>query len=325
MTDIKYSEKILELAERYNYSPFMIKQIMINFPDEHLVVINAFNRQPRETIRVNTLKTNPEKLKELLKKKGFRLKSTQFDYAFHVDSSQTRIGLGNTHEYLQGFYYMQSLASMVPVHLLYPEPGDKILDMCAAPGSKTTQIGQFLNQEGVIIAVDNKESRIKSLSSNVKRMGINNCIIFPYDSSQLKPFLKYTFIPDKILLDAPCTGSGIIRVDPTIKKTKNDLNINRMVRIQKKLLKTAIDILKPGGYLMYSTCSFHYQENEGVIADALKNNRNIEIIEPNEDFGHPGFDNIDNKIFGIELLKTRRVYPNRDDLDAFFYCLLKKK
>ncbi len=325
MTDTKYSEKILELAERYNYSPFMIKQIMINFPDEHLVVINAFNRQPRETIRVNTLKTTPEKLKELLGKKGFRLKPTQFDYAFHVDSSQTRIGLGNTHEYLQGFYYIQSLASMVPVHLLYPEPGDNILDMCAAPGSKTTQIGQFLNQEGIIIAVDNKESRIKSLSSNVKRMGINNCIIFPYDSSQLRPFLKSTFIPDKILLDAPCTGSGIIRVDPTLKKSKNDLNINRMVRIQKKLLKTAIEILKPGGLLMYSTCSFHYQENEGVIADALTNNRNIEIIEPNEDFGHPGFDNINNKIFGIELLKTRRVYPNRDDLDAFFYCLLKKK
>ena len=325
MTDTKYSEKILELAERYNYSPFMIKQIMINYPDEHLVVINAFNRQPRETIRVNTLKTTPEKLKVLLGKKGFRLKPTQFDYAFHVDSSQTRIGLGNTHEYLQGFYYIQSLASMVPVHLLYPEPGDNILDMCAAPGSKTTQIGQFLNQEGIIIAVDNKESRIKSLSSNVKRMGINNCIIFPYDSSQLRPFLKSTFIPDKILLDAPCTGSGIIRVDPTLKKAKNDLNINRMVRIQKKLLKTAIEILKPGGLLMYSTCSFHYQENEGVIADALKNNRNIEIIEPNEDFGHPGFDNIDNKIFGIELLKTRRVYPNRDDLDAFFYCLLKKK
>ena len=325
MTDTKYSEKILELAERYNYSPFMIKQIMINYPDEHLVVINAFNRQPRETIRVNTLKTTPEKLKVLLGKKGFRLKPTQFDYAFHVDSSQTRIGLGNTHEYLQGFYYIQSLASMVPVHLLYPEPGDNILDMCAAPGSKTTQIGQFLNQEGIIIAVDNKESRIKSLSSNVKRMGIDNCIIFPYDSSQLRPFLKSTFIPDKILLDAPCTGSGIIRVDPTLKKAKNDLNINRMVRIQKKLLKTAIEILKPGGLLMYSTCSFHYQENEGVIADALKNNRNIEIIEPNEDFGHPGFDNINNKIFGIELLKTRRVYPNRDDLDAFFYCLLKKK
>ena len=315
----------MELADRYNYSPFMINQIMINFPDEHLAVINAFNRQPRETIRVNTLKTTPEKLKELLRKKGFHLKPTQFDYAFHVDSSQTRIGLGNTHEYLQGFYYIQSLASMVPIHLLYPEPGDNVLDMCAAPGSKTTQIGQFLNQEGIIIAVDNKESRIKSLSSNVKRMGINNCIIFPYDSSQLRPFLKSTFIPDKILLDAPCTGSGIIRVDPTLKKAKNDLNINRMVRIQKKLLKTAIEILKPGGFLMYSTCSFHYQENEGVIADALTNNRNIEIIEPNEDFGHPGFDNIDNKIFGIELLKTRRVYPNRDDLDAFFYCLLKKK
>ena len=116
MTDPQISDKILELAERYNYAPFMIKQIMINFPDEHLAVINAFSRQPRETIRVNTLKITPEKLKILLEKKGFRIKPTQFDYAFQVDSSQSRIGVGNTHEYLQGFYYMQSLASMIPVH-----------------------------------------------------------------------------------------------------------------------------------------------------------------------------------------------------------------
>jgi len=325
MTDKKYSEKILELADRYNYSPFMIEQIMINYPDEHSSVINAFNRQPREIIRVNTLKITPDKLKKLLEKKGFRFKPTMFDYAFQVDSSQTRIGLGNTHEYLQGFYYLQSLASMASVHLLYPVPGDNILDMCAAPGSKTTQIGQFLNQEGVIIAVDNKESRIQSLSSNVKRMGIDNCIIFPKDAGLLGSFLKPTFIPDKILLDAPCTGSGIIRVDRNIKKAKNDLNIKRMVQIQKRLFKTAIDILKPGGLLMYSTCSFHYQENEELIADMLKKHRNIEIIEPNEDFGHPGFNNIDDKNFGVELLKTRRMYPNRDDLDAFFYCLLKKK
>ncbi|QEE15446.1 RsmB/NOP family class I SAM-dependent RNA methyltransferase [Promethearchaeum syntrophicum] len=325
MTDPQYSDKILELAERYNYAPFMIKQIMINFPDEHLAVINAFSRQPRETIRINTLKITPEKLKILLEKKGFRVKPTQFDYAFQVDSSQSRIGLGNTHEYLQGFYYMQSLASMVPVHLLYPEPGDNILDMCAAPGSKTTQIGQFLKQEGLIIAIDNKESRIAALSSNVKRMGINNCVIFPYDSSQIAKFLKPMFIPDKILLDAPCTGSGIIRVDPHIKKAKNDLNIKRMVQIQKSLLKSAIEMLKPGGLLMYSTCSFHYQENEELIAEILKKYRNIEIIEPNADFGHPGFNNIENKSFGMELLKTRRIYPNRDDMDAFFYSLLKKK
>ena len=260
-----------------------------------------------------------------MEKKGFHVRQARFEYAFHVDTSGSRFGLGNTHEYLQGFYYIQSLASMIPVHLLYPEPGDNILDMCAAPGSKTTQIGQYLNQKGLILAVDNKQSRIKSLSSNVKRMGINNCIIFPYDSSRLKPFLKNIFLPDKILLDAPCTGSGIIRVDPSLKKVKNDLNINRMVRIQKKLLKTAIDLLKTGGLLMYSTCSFHYQENEGVIVDALKNNKNIEIIEPNEDFGHPGLVNIDGKKFGIELLKTRRIYPNRDDMDAFFYCLIRKK
>lgn len=303
----------------------MIKQIMINYPEEYLAVINSFNKPPHETIRVNTLKISPEELKKLLEKKGFHIRSTNFEFAFHVDSSNTRLKLGATHEYLQGYYYIQSIASMIPVYLLYPEEGDKVLDMCAAPGSKTTQIGQYLNQTGLLVAVDSKISRIKSLNSNIKRCGIDNCITFPYDSTQLKPLLKPIFKPNKILLDAPCTGSGIIRIDPTLKKVRNDANIIRMARIQKKLLKVGLEMLEPGGLLMYSTCSFHYQENEEVVKDTLKKFDDIEIIEPNVDIGHPGFESIDDKKFGVDLLKTRRIYTNRDDMDAFFYCLLKKR
>ena len=320
-------DDILLLAEDWGYSPYMMRQLILHFPDEYLGIIRAFNQPPKNTIRVNTLKTTPEKLVSQLSQKGFEFRPTEWiDYGFHVDTSASRLRLGATHEYLKGYYYLQSLGSMIPVQMLYPEPEDRVVDMCAAPGSKTTQIGQFMKQQGTLVAVDVKPSRIRALTSNVRRCGINNAIIFPADATQLKQQFKSMFKPNKILLDAPCSGSGIIRVDPTLKRMKNDANIKRLTRIQKDLLKTGLELLSPGGMLMYSTCSFFYQENEQVVAETLKlpNMENIEIIEPAEDIGLPGFDHVGDLDFGYELLKTRRLFPNIHDTDAFFYCLLRK-
>ncbi|MCK5346686.1 MAG: RsmB/NOP family class I SAM-dependent RNA methyltransferase, partial [Candidatus Heimdallarchaeota archaeon] len=269
----------------------------------------------------------PKRLRDLLTPKGFKLSPTEWvDYGFDVDTSESRLSLGATHEYLKGYYYLQSLGSMVPVQMLYPEPEDRVVDMCAAPGSKTTQIGQFMKQQGTLVAVDVKPSRMKALTSNIRRCGITNAITFPADATQLKEPFKSIFKPNKILLDAPCSGSGIIRVDPTLKRMKNDANIKRLTRIQKHLLKTGLELLEPGGLLLYSTCSFFYQENEQVVAETMQlpTMNNIEIVEPAEDIGLPGFDHVGNLEFGYELLKTRRLFPNIHDTDAFFYCLLRK-
>ncbi len=294
-------------------------------PETWILWINAFNKPSIKTIRVNTLKISPEELKEQLEKKDFKLRPTKwFDNAFHIDSTDSKLKLGATHEYLKGFYYIQSLASMVPAHLLYPQPGDRVIDMCASPGSKTTQIGQMMKQQGIIIAIDAKITRIKSLTSNIKRCGIKNAIVFPHDSTQLKMEQIGPYKPNKILLDAPCSGSGIIREDPTIKRVKNDNDIKRLAQIQKKLLSKGLEFLQPEGYLMYSTCSFHYQENEQVIAETLQKFDNIEIVEPFEDIGLPGFDHVGEMDFGYDLIKSRRLFPNIHDTDAFFFCLMKK-
>ncbi|UYP47378.1 Ribosomal RNA small subunit methyltransferase F [Candidatus Lokiarchaeum ossiferum] len=326
MTQLSESDKIRQLAEDYAYSPFMMEQIMINFPDDYMGVIRAFNKPDVDTIRVNTLKSNPQEVKTLLEAKGFHLRPTKWvDYAFHVDSSDAQYRLGATHEYLKGKYYIQSLASMIPVHFLFPQPGDNILDMCAAPGSKTTQIAQIMEQKGTLVAVDAKPSRLRALTSNVKRCGIKNCIIFPFDSTQLNSNNLASFVPNKILLDAPCSGSGIIRGDPNLKKVKNDKDIKRLSQIQKRLLKTGLDLLPSGGYLMYSTCSFHYQENEQVVSETISQRKDIDIIEPFEDIGMPGHEHIGDMEFGYDLIKSRRLYPNLHDTDAFFLCLMKKK
>lgn len=318
-------DKIYALAERYEYTPYMIEQIIKNFPEDYVAVLKAFEQPAPETIRVNTLKIEPEALKSRLENKGFKLTQSQWlDYAYNVDSTQASLSLGATHEYLKGLYYIQSLGSMIPVHILYPKPGDQVLDMCAAPGSKTTQIAQYMQNQGELLAIDIKNSRINSLISNIRRMNVTNAMVFPYDASKVFIQQLGKFRPNKILLDAPCTGSGIVRVDPFVKRVKNDTQIMRMKQKQKDLLSAGLKLLQPGGSLVYSTCSFHYQENEMVVAEVLADHENVEIVEPQEEIGLPGFNQVGEFEFGYDLLKSRRLTPNLHDCDAFFFCLLQK-
>lgn len=325
MTENPTVNKIKELAGAYGYSPFVIQQILVNFPSNYESVIRAFDKPAIETIRVNTLKSTPENVKKALEKKGFRVTPAKWiPYALNVEQHDSRVQIGATHETILGQYYMQSIASMIPVHLLYPQPGDSVLDMCAAPGSKTTQIGQLMNQQGTIVAIDNKKARIKSLSANIRRCGVYNAIIFPFDASHVKKALSTSFKPNKILLDAPCSSSGIIRNDPTQKRAKDDSMIRELSRIQKDLLRTGLELLDSGGFLMYSTCSFHYQENELVVSEVLKKFKDVEIMPPYEDIGLPAFNKIGKFEFGDEMLNARRLDPHEHDTDAFFMCLLKK-
>ena len=321
------SDTVKELATKFHYAPFMIQRIMLNFEKEYLDVLRAFDRPPLDTLRVNTLKIEPASLHNRLEIKGLELMQEKWiDYAFRLVENKKGIPVGATHEYLQGHYYLQSLASMIPVHQLSPQPGDRVLDMCASPGSKTTQIAQLMKNQGTIVAVDIKESRMKALISNVKRCGITNCIAFPYDSTQIKSSILPAFKPNKILLDAPCSGSGIIRIDKSPKQTKDGKQIQRLAEIQKNLLRQGLQMLEAGGTLLYSTCSFHYEENEQVVASVLKKMKDVEIIEPYyPDIGLPGFQEIDGHKFGNEFFYTRRLYPNLHDTDAFFFALLHKK
>jgi len=174
--------------------------------------------------------------------------------------------LGRALEHLLGYYYVQEIASMLPVIALKPKKNETILDLCAAPGSKTSQLAAKMENTGTIIANDLKLGRMKILASNLERCGVSNTIITKQDGLELCRRLKReNFEFDKILIDAPCSGEGTIRSTPKTLLMWNIKKIKSLSRLQKGLLSYAIEILRPGGEIIYSTCTHAPEENEGVI------------------------------------------------------------
>ena len=221
-------------------------------------------------IRVNTLKISPEKLKTLLTSKGIELEETFLEYLFKVKSA--KVPVGATPEYLFGYYYLQSISSVIPSLILNPsETDDIVLDMCSAPGGKTTHLSQLMNNKGIVVANEMNRKRIKSLKSNIFRMNITNTIILNTDALRLKYFNTF----DKILLDAPCSGNVI--------KDKNRSVSKRDIRYcslrQKHMINIGIELLKIGGELVYSTCSAEIEENEEVIEYILSMRKDIELVD----------------------------------------------
>jgi NOL1/NOP2/sun family putative RNA methylase len=256
-------------------------------------------------IRVNTLKINPETLKNRLENKGVVLKETFLPYAFEVLESPFSIGA--TPEYLFGHYFVQSISSMIPPIVLNPSKDDLVLDMCAAPGGKTTHLAQLMNNEGVIVAVEIKSSRMKSLKANINRMGISNVIMLNMNALHLK---KKNLRFDKILLDAPCSGNVI--KDKSRSVTKEDIIYcsNR----QKELIDVGVDLLKEGGILVYSTCSAEDEENEEVIRYILNKRDDVELLPIENNF--KGINAIEGGIEG-----TLRVVPPNE---PFFIAKIRK-
>ena len=311
-----------QIAKKYGYLPYMIERY-IDFLglDGTLALLDANERPLAPSIRVNTLKIKPEKLKTRLQEKGMELEPIKYvPYAFKVLKSP--LNLGSLHEFLQGYYYLQNVASMIPPIILDPSPDDLIIDMCAAPGSKATQLAQIMKNEGTLILIEKNIKRIPALEINLRRMGVINSIILNEDAVELP---KRGIHADKILLDAPCTGEGLIIEDPSRKKSKSLKSINKMAEIQRMLLKAGLDVLKPGGQLLYSTCSIAPEENELVVNQVLQNSSNCSIIKIPFHYGVNGL----TRVYGKELMKdlnhSQRIYPHLHETIGFFLCLIKKK
>ena len=273
------------------------------------------------SIRVNTLKKSVLELKKLLEKKGNELKPIDWiPYGFNVVKESSN--LGSSHEFLQGYYYLQNIASMLSAIILDPKPKDIVIDMCAAPGSKSTHLAQLMENEGTLILIEKNLNRIPALEVNLRRMGIVNSIVLNMDAINLS---NMNIKGDKILLDAPCTGEGLIRQDPSRKKSKSMKDIEKMSSIQKKLLTTGLKALNSGGRLLYCTCSIAPEENELVVDEVLNNFNNFKIVEISTNYGVKGLTNV----FGVDLLEdlifSQRLYPHLHDTIGFYFCLIKKE
>ena len=288
--------------------------------DETIELLKANERPLIPSIRVNTLKIKVDELKDRLEKKGFKLDPIEWvDYGFKI--LKAPLNLGSLHEFLQGYYYLQNVASMLPAYILNPEPSEVVIDMCAAPGGKSTHLAQIMNNKGTLILIDKNKNRIPALEVNLRRMGIKNSITMNFDAREIE---RLNIKADKILLDVPCTGEGLIRSDVSRKTSKELKDINKMANIQKELLSAGLRILKSRGQLIYSTCSIAPEENELVINEVLNSFTNFSIISIPYQYGNRGL----TKVFGTTLRKdlkhSRRLYPHIHDTIGFFFCLITK-
>ncbi|EPQ12353.1 Putative ribosomal RNA methyltransferase NOP2 [Myotis brandtii] len=294
-----------DLATYYSYGDFLLGKLMDLFPLSELVEFLEANEVPRPiTLRTNTLKTRRR------------------DLAQHVTHRSSSAGA--TPEYLAGHYMLQGASSMLPVMALAPQEHERILDMCCAPGGKTSYIAQLMKNTGVILANDANAERLKSVVGNLHRLGVTNTIISHYDGRQ---FPKVVGGFDRVLLDAPCSGTGVISKDPAVKTNKDEKDILRCAHLQKELLLSAIDSVnatsKTGGYLVYCTCSIMVEENEWVVDYALKK-RNVRLVPTGLDFGQEGFTRFRERRFHPTLRSTRRFYPHTHNMDGFFIAKFKK-
>ncbi len=277
------------------------------------------NKLPlRKSIRVNTVKISIAELKKRLTK----YKLTQVPWCeegFWIEQEKGE-AVGNILEHQLGYFYIQEAASMIPPIVLKPESSDVVVDLCAAPGSKTTQLAQYMQNKGVIVANDLTGDRLGSLGANVQRMGITNVAITK--SSAEKITGKY----DKILLDAPCSGTGTIRKSPRTVKTWNPDLVRRLQKLQKKLIMHAYnDLLKEGGIMVYSTCSVEPEEDEEVVNYLLMNtNAKIEEIKL-EIKRTPAVLEFEGKKYSEEIKKCLRLWPQDNDTEGFFVCKIKKE
>jgi len=288
--------------------------------DQTKLLLEANEKPLVPSLRVNTIKTDIISLKTRLERKGLRLEPINWiSYGYKVKKAP--INLGSTHEYLQGYYYLQSIATMTPALILDPKSNELVVDMCAAPGGKATHLAQIMKNEGNLILIERNKKRIPALEVNLLRMGVINSIVVNDDAINLP---KMDIKADKILLDAPCTGEGLIRQDPSRKKSKRMKDINKMSTIQKRLLESGLKSLKTGGELLYSTCSIGPEENEIVINNVLNSLSDYKISEIPHSYGENGFTEVYGKSLREDLIYSQRIYPHLHDSIGFFLCLIKK-
>lgn len=263
-------------------------------------------------IRVNTIKCSISEMKK-------RMKLTPIPWCKEGFSAEG-YGLGNMKEHFLGYFYIQGAASMIPPVVLKPKEDDLVLDMCASPGSKTSQMAAMMGNKGLIVANDLTIDRMQPLTINLQRLGVANCVITRMEGAWFKGQLY-----DKILLDAPCSGIGTIRKSLKTIDMWNPNFSKMMAGIQRKLFDTAVGVLKEGGSIVYSTCTLEPEEDEGIVDYILTKHpeMKLEKIELDIKRGKP-VEEFDGKTYTSEVKKCLRIWPQDNDTEGFFVSKFKK-
>lgn len=277
-------------------------------------IIEGYSQKRPVTLRVNTLKTNVENIKNALNESNIKYREVLWSKDALIIEEADESKIRELNIYNNGEIYLQSLSSMLPPIILSPKENENILDMAAAPGGKTTQISALSNGKALITACEKNKVRSERLKYNIEKQGANGVGVLVEDARKLNSFLSF----DKILLDAPCSGSGTIYLnDEKLGKYFKEELIERSSKLQFELLKKAIEILKPGHEMIYSTCSILKNENENNLLKILKSG-NVEIVPISGEIFK------DIQVLPVNIEGTICVCPSKL-YEGFFIAKLRKK
>lgn len=312
----KNESPIKYLSTFHSFPAWYVERFHKEFgPEFAEEILEAQNIFPELNIRVNSLRTNREKLIDRLANEG--VSAVRGKYSPECILLKNFTGrIERLKSFKKGLFQVQDQAAQVMSHLINPCPGECILDVCAGIGGKTTHLVELIKGEGRVTALDSDEARLEKLGENARRLGVKKIKTVIADAMKpMQGILKTEF--DRILVDAPCSGLGTISRHPDIKWNKTETDIKRMARIQKKLLDNSAMVLKKGGILLYAVCTFTREENKTVVDNFLRSSKDMVLIDLNDHAPEWAKDLIDNNGFF-------RSYPNEHNMDGFFAALFKK-
>ncbi len=274
--------------------------------------------RPPACIRVNTLKIGVDPFGSLMSEQGYDLEPVEgMEEAFllaGVDSP------GSTLEYFLGYYHVQGLTSMLPAKILDPQPGEVILDLCAAPGGKATHLAQLMQNRGLVVANDVTIDRISVLRSHIDRLGTASLLVCRYHGHNFPTRTAF----QRVLVDPPCSAEGTHRIGPQLPLTEDPEKARTLSGLQRRLLQRALDVLRPGGTLVYSTCTYAPEENKAVVNEVVADGR-VEVLPIRIPFPHsPGLTSWGEETYHPTLIRCVRIYPHQMNSWGFFIAYLRK-
>ncbi len=314
---------VISKRSRDRHDPELPEAMLARFTEMGLDLaefLPALLSVPSQTFRINTLKGELDEVLESLA----HLEPAQAGWNRLVFRAGKRTKLGNLTEHFLGLIYVQDASSTIPVTVLDPQPGEEILDMSAAPGSKTTQIAAAMDNTGLLVANDVSPGRIPSLTGNLDRSGVLNTVVTRLPGQAYGHIAAERF--DRVLIDAPCSSEGTLCRSYRALDLWSEGSIKRLSATQRKLIMSAYHCLKPGGVMVYSTCTFAPEENEAIISHLLKKFPEA-VVEPITLSGlnpQPGFSRWRDTEFNPAVKNILRLFPHKHDGEGFCVASIRK-
>ena len=306
-------DPIERLSIETSHPQWLVERFVENYGmDVATQMLHENNVPPVQTVRVNTTKATVAEVIAKIEAEGVTAKpSDVMPECLHITNGQP----ARTQAFKDGLITIQDESSMLPANVLNPTPGMRVLDMCAAPGGKTTHIAEKMNNEGSILATDLHPHKLDLIDHNTERLGLDIVQTAPIDGRKAPEFLQVESF-DAVLVDAPCSGLGVIHRKPDIKYTKREEDLENLQTIQLALLTAAVKVLKQDGKLVYSTCTVDRQENEGTVKAFLATHPEMEAIQ---------LESLPTKIAEKQVDGMLQVFPQDFGSDGFFVAAFRKK